>query len=399
MTPADFNLRHLRALAATLRLGSFSAAAKTLGISQPAVTQAVGKVETLAGLRLVNRDAGNVSATDAGTLLAARSEAADAALAEPFSSARRGGIGGRAGAEADISMAQVTAFLALAERGSYAAGAAALEIAQPSLHRSVGTLEELCGVPLVARQGRSTMLTPAGERLASAFRLAMTELQAGVDELAVLAGRDQGAVRIGAHPVALARAVPAAIARFLSEHPPVVIDVQPAGLADDADRLRDGRLDALLTFASDALRDGFATENLWRDPLVIAARRGHPLAAGSAPGLVRLATFGWGLPPSGADERQAWERMFMDGGLYPPTPNVTLASPAALLDLVFRSDLLTIASQAAVESSGGAVVPVGAPLGEERQLVLATRRNWAPTPAQAVFLEEIRAGARARLAF
>jgi DNA-binding transcriptional LysR family regulator len=46
MQPADFNLRHLRALAATLRLGSLGAAAKAVGISQPAVTQAIARLES-----------------------------------------------------------------------------------------------------------------------------------------------------------------------------------------------------------------------------------------------------------------------------------------------------------------------------------------------------------------
>jgi DNA-binding transcriptional LysR family regulator len=172
-------------------------------------------------------------------------------------------------------------------------------------------------VPLTARIGRGTMLTEAGKRLAAGFRLALAELQAALDELAILGGRDQGAVRVGADAAALARLIPGAIARFLSEHPPVRIEVQAAGAADDAARLRDGRLDALITIAKPAL-DGLTAEPLIDDPLVIAGRAGHPLGGPATPGLVKLAGFGWALRETGRDERRAWERLFLDGASTRP---------------------------------------------------------------------------------
>lgn len=400
MGPADFNLRHLRALAATVRLGGLGAAAKAVGITQPAVTQAIARLEELIGTRLLERAAAGVAPTDAGILLSARSEAAAAALAGALGPQRRGGIGARAGAQSELSMAQVTALLALADSGSYAAGAAALGIAQPSLHRSVAALEELCDVKLTARRGRGTELTAAGERLASGFRLALAELQAALDELAVLGGRDQGAVRVAAHPAALARLIPKAVARFVAEHPPVRIEVHGAGGDDDAARLRDGRLDALITLPAPALSgSGLTAEPLIDDPLVIAARAGHALGGGGTPGLVRLASFGWALPELGSGERGAWERLFLHGGLYPPAPSVTCPSLPALLELVEATDLLTLASQALVQGSGGRLIAIGQALEEDRKLVLVTRSGWAPTPAQATFLDEIRAGAREVLAF
>lgn len=397
MTPAAFNLRHLRALAETVRLGSFTAAAKAVGISQPAVTQAIARLEALTGLPLITREAGRVAPTDAGILLGARADAAAAALAEAFRPARKGGIGGRAGAADDVTMAQLTALVAFGEHGGYAPGADALGISQPSLHRSVTELERIVGVALTGRQGRGVALTDAGARLAAAFRLALGEYQAALDELAILSGRDQGAVRIAAHPAALARMLPAAIARFRAEHPPVTIEIAPAG-ADAADRLRGGRIDALVTLHDPALGE-FETRALGDDPLVVAARGDHPLH-GSTPGLMRLATFGWALPPAGSGERAGMERLFLDGGLYAPAAVVTCPDAGAALDIVARCDLLTVASAAAVERHPGrlATLPIAVPV--RRPLVLATRSGWAPTPAQATFLDEIVAAASAgRLAF
>src|SRR3546814_595925 len=46
------NIRHLRALAAICRLGSVSAAAQTIGLSQPAVTQGMARLELQLGRTL-----------------------------------------------------------------------------------------------------------------------------------------------------------------------------------------------------------------------------------------------------------------------------------------------------------------------------------------------------------
>lgn len=401
MRTAAFNLRHLRALTATVKSGSLSAAASALGISQPAVSQAISRLEALTGTRLLERSTGGVSPTDGGLLLAARGEAASAAIASAFQPYRSGGTGARPGADQDISMAQLTALISLADGGSYAAGAAAAGIAQPSLHRAVADLERLCGIALAERRGRGVQLTEAGQRLASAFRLAAGELQAAMDELAVLGGRDQGAIRIAGHPAALERLLPRAVARFLAEHPPVVIEMEEAGKDQDLARLRDGRLDALVVpQESDLAGNGLEVIPLLEDPLAILARAGHPLA-GTRPGLVRLATFGWALPPKGRSEREAWERMFLAEGVYPPAASVTCQSSAALLTLVSQSDLLTVASAALVEDRiYGGLVRIGDALGGDAlRLVLVTRSGWAPTPAQAAFLEELRACARQVLAF
>ena len=71
-----------------------------------------------------------------------------------------------------------------------------------------------------------------------------------------------------------------------------------AGAADDAARLRDGRLDALITIVKPA-PDGLTAEPLIDDPLVIAGRAGHPLGGpagtGEDPAPDRVDALGLGL--------------------------------------------------------------------------------------------------------
>ena len=76
-------LRHLTALEAVSRLGSFGRAAKSLGYTQSAVSQQIAALERIVGARLVERPGGPrpVSLTEAGELLLRHAEAIVARLA------------------------------------------------------------------------------------------------------------------------------------------------------------------------------------------------------------------------------------------------------------------------------------------------------------------------------
>ncbi|WP_159969877.1 LysR family transcriptional regulator, partial [Raoultella sp. 18092] len=60
------DLEQLRTFALVLELGSFSAAAERLGLTQPAVSVQVKKLERALSVRLVERVGRRVSATPAG---------------------------------------------------------------------------------------------------------------------------------------------------------------------------------------------------------------------------------------------------------------------------------------------------------------------------------------------
>ena len=55
MEATQLNLRHLRAMAAIARLGSMTAAAQAISITQPALTQALAKLEAQLDHQLFER--------------------------------------------------------------------------------------------------------------------------------------------------------------------------------------------------------------------------------------------------------------------------------------------------------------------------------------------------------
>lgn len=71
-------LRQLRHFLAVVDTGSFSAAAKQLGLSQQALSKSIGALEHVSGVRLFDRNTRNVSLTPFGDMLLAHARTIDA---------------------------------------------------------------------------------------------------------------------------------------------------------------------------------------------------------------------------------------------------------------------------------------------------------------------------------
>jgi DNA-binding transcriptional LysR family regulator len=80
LAPFDLNLRHLRAVTAIMARGSMSAAVEAEGLSQPALTQGLAKLERQFGIALFERRSDGVRPTEAGQRMVGR---ANAAFAHP----------------------------------------------------------------------------------------------------------------------------------------------------------------------------------------------------------------------------------------------------------------------------------------------------------------------------
>jgi DNA-binding transcriptional LysR family regulator len=100
------NARRALAFAATVRHGSVTRAARAVNLTQPALTQAIARLEAELGCALFERGSGGMAPTEPARLLAPRAEAAIAHIGSPR-----------------VTGTQVRAFLALAREGSYAGAA------------------------------------------------------------------------------------------------------------------------------------------------------------------------------------------------------------------------------------------------------------------------------------
>lgn len=381
MKPPLLNLRHLKAVAATARTGSVSAAARLVYLTQPAITQAIAKLEETLGVPLFMRGPLGMATTEATVILLPRIEAA----LHLVGSSR-------------VTAPQMRAFIALARSGSYAGAASALRLSEPSLHRAVADLSLSLEYKLVERRGRGIALTSRGTALARRFRLAEAELRAGVAEVETLKGREIGRIAIGAMPLSRARLLPNAIGAFHRGHPKLDITVLEGSYTDLVGPLRDGEIDMMVgALRPDAAGD-LAQQPLFEDRPVILARAGHVLTAGPRePTVEQLAGFDWILPAEGTPLRAQWRRMFETSGIAPPRVAVQCGSVMVVRQLLIQGDFLTLLSpdQVAVELEAGWLARVGPAPGQPSRIIgVTTRAEWRPTVLQRRFVELLEAEGR-----
>ncbi len=377
MTVWQLNLRHLAAVAQIARLGTICSASQAVNLTQPAITQALARLEQQLGVPLFDRRHDGMAPTQAADVLVPHIEAAMGHVASPH-----------------VTMSRLRALLALADAGSYAAASAMTGLSLPSLHRAVTDLSLAMRRKLVQRRGKIVLLTEAGQLTARAFRLARVELDTGLAEIEALKGRETRRIAVGAMPLSRARILPAAVARFFRRHPQVSISIAEGSRAELLEPLRNGALDLMVGALRDPLVEvDLAQWPLFQDLPIVIGRRGHPLARSKAE-IADLARFPWIVPPEGAPLRDSFERLFANAGIAPPQVPIESGSVMMIRQILIDSDFLTMLSpdQLAVELEAGWLEQIAALQDSLGRTIGVTMRSlWRPTPLQQEFLDDLNA--------
>jgi DNA-binding transcriptional LysR family regulator len=225
--------------------------------------------------------------------------------------------------------------------------------------------------------------------------LAVNELDAGLADLGALAGAAGGRVSIGAMPLARARLLPKAIARFHTAFPTITVSVIEGAHAELIELLRDGRLDFLVgALRTPSPGPDIAQSALIVDRPAVYARAGHPLASKARPTARDFSAYPWIIPHAGAPLRDRWCALFGDAGLNLPPAPIECGSVMVIRGLLEDTDMLTLMSpdQVALEVRSGVLRRLGAPIASaRREIGLSTRADWRPTQAQAACLDMLRA--------
>jgi DNA-binding transcriptional LysR family regulator len=122
-------------------------------------------------------------------------------------------------------MADLTAFLAVAEARSFTQAAVKLGMSQSALSQIVRRLEERLGLRLLTRTTRSVAPTEAGERLLQTLAPALGELDASIAALSELRDRPSGLIRITSVEHATESILWPVLKQFLETYPDVKVEI------------------------------------------------------------------------------------------------------------------------------------------------------------------------------
>ncbi len=150
--------------------------------------------------------------------------------------------------------AELAAFVAVVDQGSFARAAKYLRIAPSSLSQTVKKLEERLGVELLHRTTRSVTMTGAGVRLFDRFKPAMAEMEAAVTDVHESSAVPTGLVRLHMPRAAYAGLLEGKLGELHRRYPRIhldtvvddaLIDIVRAGF--DLDLRLSGTLDASMS--------------------------------------------------------------------------------------------------------------------------------------------------------
>ncbi|MCW0236006.1 MAG: LysR family transcriptional regulator [Ferrovibrio sp.] len=234
--------------------------------------------------------------------------------------------------------------------GSLSRAAAQLGLSQPAATKILREVETVVGAALYERLPRGVRLTPAGHAVVERLRIGLVALDRAL-------GSGKAAPRrrlsVGALPVVTVDLLPQAIAGLMREGIDFDIEVTegtvPSMLADLRSRQIDcfiGRVDAA-TLRDPTLGDLFATP-LLTEGLSFATSRRHPLARRRSVSLADIVGESWVLAPLPSFTRVFVDQHFINHGLERPRPVIESLSFHTNLQIVGRTDLVTVAPFSAI---------------------------------------------------
>jgi DNA-binding transcriptional LysR family regulator len=213
-------------------------------------------------------------------------------------------------------------FVAVVDSGNLSRAADRVFISQPALTRSIKTLEDLLGAPLLERRPRGVVPTAAGQALYAHASLILNEAARARAEVKAVTAGTRGELVIGIAAMFADHVIDRVVARFAASgdaagvRPAIV--VTQGFLEDLLASLREGRTD--IVFAN--LSEGSLGTDLRVEPLMSVnayayAGAQHPLAARRRIGKEELLAENWAVVDQ-AHMRDFLDRWFAADGLPPP---------------------------------------------------------------------------------
>ena len=204
--------------------------------------------------------------------------------------------------------AELKAFVAVAERSSFARAADYLGLSPSALSQVIRQLEGRLGVRLLNRTTRSVAPTPAGARLHERIAPMILEMDAAVADAVAATGRTAGTLRINTLGMGARKIIAPRLGRFHRAHPDVVLDIV---IDESLSDIVAGRFDAGIRVGERLEKDMVAVR-LTPDVKLLAvaspkylARRGEPNTPAD---LARHACINWRFPGSGKIARWEFEK-------------------------------------------------------------------------------------------
>ncbi|MEK1905737.1 MAG: LysR family transcriptional regulator [Pseudomonas sp.] len=222
-----------------------------------------------------------------------------------------------------MDLANLNAFIAIAEAGSFSEAGERLHLTQPAVSKRIAGLEQQLNVRLFDRLGREVSLTEAGRALLPRAYQILNVLDDTRRALTNLSGEVSGRLTLAtSHHIGLHR-LPPLLRAFTRAYPQVALDIQFLDSEVAYEEILHGRAElAVITLAPET-REPVRAVAVWDDPLDFVAAPEHPLVCNGTTSLADVARHPAVFPGDNTFTHHIVRRLFEAQGL---TPNIGMST-------------------------------------------------------------------------
>ncbi|RKQ71698.1 LysR family transcriptional regulator [Litorimonas taeanensis] len=240
------------------------------------------------------------------------------------------------------TLRQLQYIIAVSETGRFHEAARMMNVSQPSLSAQIAEAELHLGVQLIERNRSGAILTPVGEEVVRRARIVLL----GVEDIKTVARGSikklSGRFRLGTLPTIGPYLLPSAAKELHRRFPNLLLSVREEGSVSLDEKLKDGRLDMLISTANDHVNS--ASMHLFDEKLFVCAANEHVLSSQTG--------------PVGLDELRGHEILSLGNGYRLSGIVQDLARIAeAHISTEYEGTSLDAVRQMAVMGAGVAVLP------------------------------------------
>lgn len=233
-------------------------------------------------------------------------------------------------------------FNATAEKGSFAAAAAALHVSATSVIHGVNNLEDHFSVSLfIRKKAVGIKLTPDGEKLLKRVKALMIEIESIDETFMTKPQKLKGNLVVGCQEGLSWCLIPRVVSKLSKLHPDLKITTKTTWMDSRHTALDNGEIDILISFSVDEeISPNLECTILCQPDTIAMMRKGHPLDRNQNVHLADLAKFKQIMINDGP-AYDLFYGMYLNLGLSPEVEMMSNISTAAQ-SIVGRSEAISL---------------------------------------------------------
>lgn len=242
-----------------------------------------------------------------------------------------------------LKLHQLRVIVEVSRHESISAAAAALNVSQPAVTKTVRDVEEVLGVPMFERRPRGVVLNDLGQLVLPHIKTIFAELDRLGEDVANFGTGAAGTVSVGATMVALPRLLPECLVTLSDQVPSATIRVVEGTVDQMLTALDHGQIDVVVGRILDTTRRGhLIRRSYFNDTFVPVVGAQHPLAGQPKWPTNRYADYRWVLPPEGSSARQPLERFLSSHQVRLRGSIIETVSFQMVLGLLEKTEMIAV---------------------------------------------------------